>query len=108
MFPKKGGTMKKSLLAFLLGAILSAGFTYVHVSASPVVYENQAITVHTGDTLWTIASRWSQQDEDVREVIERIRTANRLSDTRIRAGQQLVIPVRREARPDRTVAVAAR
>ena len=29
--------MKKSLLAFLLGAILSAGFTYVHVSASPVV-----------------------------------------------------------------------
>ncbi|XOQ51976.1 MAG: LysM domain-containing protein [Succiniclasticum sp.] len=100
--------MKKSLLAFLLGAILSAGFTYVHVSASPVVYDNQAITVHTGDTLWTIASHWSRPDEDVREVIDRIRTANQLSDTRISAGQQLVVPVRRDARPAKAVTVAAR
>ena len=37
--------MKKSLLAFLLGAVLSAAFTYMNVSASPVVYEQQAVTV---------------------------------------------------------------
>ena len=36
--------MKKSLLAFLLGAVLSAAFTYMNVSASPVVYEQQAVT----------------------------------------------------------------
>jgi hypothetical protein len=44
----------------------------------------------------------------VREVIDRIRTANQLSDTRISAGQQLVVPVRRDARPAKAVTVAAR
>ena len=96
--------MKKSLLAFLLGAILSAGFTYMNVSASPVVYEQQVVTVHAGDTLWTIASRWSGKDEDVREVVERIRTANQMEGTNIRAGQQLVVPVRRPAADNKKTA----
>ena len=47
--------MKKFLLAFVLGAMLSGGFTYMTVSASPEIYEKQVITVHTGDTLWDIA-----------------------------------------------------
>ena len=94
--------MKKSLLAFLLGAVLSAAFTYMNVSASPVVYEQQAVTVHAGDTLWTIASRWT--DEDVREVVERIRTANRMEGTDIRAGQQLVVPVCRPAADNKKTA----
>ena len=62
--------MKKILLAFVLGAILSGGFTYMTVSASPEIYEKQIITVHTGDTLWNIAANWSGKDEDVREVID--------------------------------------
>ena len=48
--------MKKFLLAFVLGAMLSGGFTYMTVSASPEIYEKQVVTVHTGDTLWDIAA----------------------------------------------------
>ena len=87
--------MKKFLLAFILGAMLSGGFTYMTVSASPEIYEKQVITVHTGDTLWDIAAEWSGKDEDIREVIMRIQKENRLSGSHLAVGQQLVIPVRR-------------
>ena len=88
--------MKKFLLAFLLGAILSGSFTYMTVSASPDIYEKQIITVHTGDTLWDIASDWSSKDEDIREVILRIQKENKLTGSNLSVGQQLVIPVRKK------------
>ena len=88
--------MKKFLLAFVLGAILSGSFTYMTVSASPDIYEKQIITVHTGDTLWDIASDWSSKDEDIREVILRIQKENKLTGSNLAVGQQLVIPVRKK------------
>ena len=88
--------MKKFLLAFVLGAILSGSFTYMTVSASPDIYEKQIITVHTGDTLWDIASDWSSKDEDIREVILRIQKENNLTGSNLSVGQQLVIPVRKK------------
>lgn len=88
--------MKKFLLAFVLGAMLSGGFTYMTVSASPEIYEKQVITVHTGDTLWDIAAEWGGRDEDVREVILRIQKENNLTGSDLAVGQQLVIPVRKK------------
>ena len=88
--------MKKFLLAFILGAMLSGGFTYMTVSASPEIYEKQVITVHTGDTLWDIAADWSGKDEDIREVIMRIQKENKLTGSNLAVGQQLVIPVRKK------------
>ena len=87
--------MKKFLTAFILGAMLSGGFTYMTVSASTEVYENRVITVRTGDTLWDIAADWSGKDEDIREVILRIRKENNLKGSNLAIGQQLVIPVRK-------------
>lgn len=87
--------MKKFLLAFALGAMLSGGFTYMTVSASPEIYEKQVITVHTGDTLWDIAAEWSGKEEDIREVIMRIQKENKLTGSDLSVGQQLVIPVRK-------------
>lgn len=87
--------MKKFLLAFVLGAMLSGGFTYMTVSASPEIYEKQVITVHTGDTLWDIAAEWSGKEEDIREVIMRIQKENKLTGSDLSVGQQLVIPVRK-------------
>ena len=75
--------MKKFLLAFVLGAMLSGGFTYMTVSASPEIYEKQVVTVHTGDTLWDIAA-------DLR-----IQKENKLTGSDLSVGQRLVIPVRR-------------
>ena len=88
--------MKKFLLAFVLGAMLSGGFTYMTVSASPEIYEKRVITVHTGDTLWDIAAKWGGRDEDVREVILRIQKENNLTGSDLAVGQQLVIPVRKK------------
>ena len=88
--------MKKFLLAFVLGAMLSGGFTYMTVSASPEIYEKQVITVHTGDTLWDIAAEWGGRDEDIREVILRIQKENNLTGSDLAVGQQLVIPVRKK------------
>ena len=87
--------MKRFLIAFLLGALMSGGFTYMTVSASPEIYEKQVITVHTGDTLWDIAADWSDKDEDIREVILRIQKENKLTGSNLAVGQQLVIPVRK-------------
>ncbi|SFE38542.1 LysM peptidoglycan-binding domain-containing protein [Succiniclasticum ruminis] len=87
--------MKRFLIAFLLGALMSGGFTYMTVSASPEIYEKQVITVHTGDTLWDIAADWSGRDEDIREVILRIQKENKLSGSDLAVGQRLVIPVRK-------------
>lgn len=87
--------MKKFLLAFVLGAMLSGGFTYMTVSASPEIYEKQVVTVHTGDTLWDIAADWSGKEEDIREVILRIQKENKLTGSDLYVGQRLVIPVRR-------------
>lgn len=87
--------MKKFLLAFVLGAMLSGGFTYMTVSASPEIYEKQVVTVHTGDTLWDIAADWSGKEEDIREVIMRIQKENKLTGSDLFVGQRLVIPVRR-------------
>ena len=87
--------MKRFLIAFLLGALMSGGFTYMTVSASPEIYEKQVITVHTGDTLWDIAADWSGRDADIREVILRIQKENKLSGSDLAVGQRLVIPVRK-------------
>ena len=87
--------MKRFLIAFLLGALMSGGFTYMTVSASPEIYEKQVITVHTGDTLWDIAADWSGRDEDIRKVILRIQKENKLSGSNLAVGQRLVIPVRK-------------
>ena len=50
--------------------------------------------LYTGDTMWAIADRWADQDEDVREVIYRICETNALANTNLKPGQKLLVPVR--------------
>lgn len=79
-------------------AILCLGFTLYTgmnmVLAEEPVYYNQKITVHSGDTMWSIANRWSDDKEDVREVMHRICEANNLKSKHIYPGQVLTIPVK--------------
>ena len=49
-------------------------------------------TVAAGDTLWDIASVHMAPGDDVRRLIFDIKTANDLSDSIIRPGQELRIP----------------
>lgn len=87
--------MKRLLVAFVMGMVFSSSYYYMTAPVVHQAYKAQVITVHGGDTLWNIASDWSDTNEDVREVIERIVAKNGLSNsTDIVAGQRLLIPVR--------------
>ena len=50
----------------------------------------KSVTVHPGDTLWSIAST---QGGDIQEAIDRISAANHLDGADLQPGQQLRIPV---------------
>ena len=50
------------------------------------------ISVHPGDTLWSIAAARTSSDGDVQETIDRITEANHLSGAALQAGEHLRIP----------------
>ena len=50
------------------------------------------VTVHSGDTLWTLAQEYGDPSKDVREVIDEIKDFNQLNSAEIRIGQSLQIP----------------
>lgn len=52
----------------------------------------RTLVVQPGDTLWAIARRQTGDTRDLREVIWRIRIANKLDNSRIVPGQMLLIP----------------
>ncbi|CAK7044372.1 LysM peptidoglycan-binding domain-containing protein [Phascolarctobacterium sp.] len=83
--------MKKLFVLMLMTTILYTGYNLVQ---DDTVYHYEQITVHTGDTMWAIADRWSEQGEDVREVIYRICETNALDNTNLKPGQKLMIPVK--------------
>ena len=83
--------MKKLFVLMLMTTILYTGYNFLQ---DDTVYHYEQITVHTGDTMWAIADRWADQDEDVREVIYRICETNALANTNLKPGQKLLVPVR--------------
>lgn len=80
------------ILALLVGVTASL---ILHGRASSAEYAAPArITVHSGDTLWEIASAHAPAGADIREVVFRIRRANNLRTSVLQPGQVIVIPVR--------------
>ncbi|MDO4178110.1 MAG: LysM peptidoglycan-binding domain-containing protein [Phascolarctobacterium sp.] len=87
--------MKKALVLLGITLVLYTGYNMVF--ATEYVYKEHTITVTSGETLWDIAGRYAEKDEDVREVIHRISSANNLKSRVIYSGQVLKVPVRVEA-----------
>ncbi|WP_138751066.1 cell division suppressor protein YneA [Paenibacillus sinopodophylli] len=54
--------------------------------------QEQVVLVHSGDTLWAIAKRYSDSKHDIRYIIYRIQERNDLKTAEIKSGQKLVIP----------------
>ena len=105
--------MKKLTAIVMAVFLLYSGYVFGTVSAAVEIYTTRTVTVYSGDTMWDIASRWAeddedvraviyriceanglQNDEDVRAVIYRICEANGLQNTDLQPGQKIMVPVR--------------
>jgi LysM repeat protein len=51
-----------------------------------------SVTVHPGDTLWSIASSHTRPSSDVQEAVDRITAANHLRGGTLQPGEHLRIP----------------
>jgi nucleoid-associated protein YgaU len=76
------------LLTALLATFLLLGGTG-SASSPTITVEHR---VQSGDTLWDLASEITGPGEDVREVIEVIRTINELTTSNLTPGQILLLP----------------
>lgn len=86
--------MKKLTAIVMAVFLLYSGYVFGTVSAADEIYTTRMVTVYSGDTMWDIASRWAEDDEDVRAVIYRICEANGLQNTDLQPGQKIMVPVR--------------
>ena len=85
------------LLLALLVAVLFGAFSLGRAAPQAASDRQSApaleqITVHQGDSLWTVARRIAP-DNDPRDVIAQIRRLNDLTTWQLQAGQQLLLPV---------------
>ena len=68
-----------------------SGSTNNVYAAEQTVYKS--ITVHSGDTIWGIASKYIDPSDDIRQKVQEICTFNDIKAGSIYPGQILVIPV---------------
>ena len=78
------------LVAFAIGVFVTAAGSVA--TQSPGTPEpTRIVQVHSGDTLWGIASELAD-DGDVRSMMEQIERLNALDSSVLQAGQRLVVP----------------
>jgi LysM repeat protein len=78
-----------ALGALSLAVTLPALSSTVH-AAPPVAYKT--ITVHQGETLWTIAESKTAPGGDVQAAVDQIIATNHLSGASLHIGQRLSVP----------------
>lgn len=87
--------MKKILGLLLMCLLLCSAYGVINSMEASTAWHREEVIVHSGDTLWSIAGRWTDEKEDVREVLYRIREANKLNSVEyLKPGQKLIVPVR--------------
>lgn len=80
-----------SVAAALAGAYLCNGYT-IKPTPTPVKARPEVHVVEPGDTLWSVASKYGDDSQDVREVYYRIMKDNNIGfKDDIHPGQQLII-----------------
>ena len=83
------------MLALILGIVLlTAGVTCAGENNPPRTYESRLI--ENGDTLWAIASEYSDEEKDIRACVSEIKRLNNLSGDTIHVGHYLLVPVESE------------
>jgi LysM repeat protein len=54
---------------------------------------NLPVTIHAGDTLWSIASNYAEDGSDIRAYVREIAALNELDGNTIYAGHTILVPV---------------
>lgn len=79
------------LVAMAVGILVAATSTATERAGAPE--PTRTVTVHTGDTLWDIASAAAPAaGGDVRAMMERIEQINALESPMLSAGQRIQVP----------------
>lgn len=84
------------LMTLITLIILSTFISYISGLFMSDASTNNAVVkveISSGDTLWDIATAYNYYDEDVREVVYRIKTYNQLESTTLFVGQSVLIPM---------------
>ncbi len=87
------GIIKSRLLILIVTLVLIAVPIMVKAQATQ---ESQytTVVVHSGDTLWAIASEYTNNNKDIRETIYNIKKVNNMDGGMIVPGQELLVPVK--------------
>lgn len=89
------GDMSGIAMILFVGIAFYASINLFFDKVEPT-YVNVNVTVHSGDTIWSIAGRFAGDRESVRDVVHRIYDVNGLQNAWIFPGQTLTIPVVKE------------
>lgn len=91
MYRRKKVTLMPAIALAALGLMVSLptlSSTRLYAASAP---RYAVVTVHPGDTLWSIAAAHSG-DSDVQDAIDRITETNHLHNTNLQPGEKLRIP----------------
>jgi LysM repeat protein len=84
---------KNKKFLFLFITILLISFTAIIKASGHSKPELVYVTVNPGDTLWEIASDYTNSGKDVRKTIYEIRKYNKLDTAVIIPGQEIAVPL---------------
>ena len=76
-------------IVFFIGVMLIQDKSLYSKSST----HTQSVIVEQGQTLWSIASKYKNENEDSRNFIAKVREINQLSSSSLREGQEIYIPV---------------
>jgi len=85
--------MNKILVIISIVVLILIIYSNIYTYADETKANYKTIIVKEGDTLWGIAQRFNNKNEDVRKVVYIIKKFNGLNDAVIYPGQELKIPV---------------
>lgn len=88
-------------IALLLSGVILSGAYAAYAAQQNYSTIDVSVTVHTGDTLWSICEREAEiagDSRDIREIIFETSAANGIKDGGIYAGQKLIVKVQKGGR----------